>query len=157
MPRKVPRHGLGFAATALVSAAQTALAEQWEMPADCGLQAERSDGLLADVRDGFLDRVSHKDEIEIGGADEHGNGPSIAGDDDAVVSIGDSVDHLGELGLDFGEWQRLRHDQYSSQIGCCGRSVHRCSVHEGRDTVAAMDPAVPSDLSCNLDDTILPL
>jgi hypothetical protein len=31
--------------------------------------AEGSDGFLADVLDGFLDRISHENEIEIGGAD----------------------------------------------------------------------------------------
>ena len=59
------RRGLRLAATALLGAAQAALAEQREMPANDRLEAEGGDGFLADVLDGVLHRVSHEDQVEV--------------------------------------------------------------------------------------------
>jgi hypothetical protein len=46
---------------------------------------------------------------EVVGAEQDEGGSSVAGDQDAVVLALDPVRHLGEVGLDLGEGQRLAH------------------------------------------------
>jgi len=49
----------------LARVAQAAFAEQREMPADGGFEAEGFDGFLADVLDGVVHRVSHENQVEV--------------------------------------------------------------------------------------------
>lgn len=49
------------------------------------------------------------ERFEFLGADEHGSGTAVAGDDDPVVGVLDAVDHFGELRLHGRQRQTMTH------------------------------------------------
>lgn len=76
--------------------------------------------------------------FEILGADQDGDRPAVARENDAFVLALNPVDDLGEMRLDLGERQRLGHDRYCSHRRAApGRTSHYSEPQWGRGLIAA--------------------